>query len=71
MLLMKMVILAHEVKLNVGKNDIAIHIEPTEENKNNPDIFNNNEEAIGFATKDLNLEITRLGEGEENSRSSN
>ena len=36
-----------------------------EENKNNPDIFNNNEEAIGFATKDLNLEITRLEEGEE------
>ena len=31
----------------------------------NPDIFNNNEEAIGFATKDLNLEITRLEEGEE------
>ena len=56
---------AHEVKLNVGKNNIAIHIEPTEENKNNPDIFNNNEEAIGFATKDLELEITRLGEGEE------
>lgn len=55
----------HEVKLNVGKNDIAIHIEPTEENINNPDIFNNNEEAIGFATKDLSLEITRLGEGEE------
>ena len=40
-------------------------VEPTEENKNNPDIFNNNEEAIGFATKDLNLEITRLEEGEE------
>ena len=56
---------AHEVKLNVGKNNIAIHIEPTEENKNNPDIFNNNAEAIGFATKDLELEITRLGEGEE------
>ena len=56
---------AYAVKLNVGKNDIAIHIEPTEENKNNPDIFNNNEEAIGFATKDLNLEITRLEEGEE------
>ena len=56
---------AYAVKLNVGKNDIAIHIEPTEENKNNPDIFNNNEEAIGFATKDLNLEITRLAEGEE------
>lgn len=56
---------AHEVKLNVGKNDIAIHIEPTEENKNNPDIFNNNEEAIGFATKDLTLEINRLAEGEE------
>ena len=56
---------AHEVKLNVGKNNIAIHIEPTEENKNNPDIFNNNAEDIGFATKDLELEITRLGEGEE------
>lgn len=56
---------AHEVKLNVGKNDISIHIEPTEENKNNPDIFNNNEEAIGFATKDLTLEINRLAEGEE------
>ena len=56
---------AHEVKLTVGKNELKIHIEPTEENKNNPDIFNNNEEAIGFATKDLTLEITRLGEGEE------
>lgn len=56
---------AHEVKLEVGKNDIQIHIEPTEENKNNPDIFNNNDEAIGFATQDLKLEITRLGEGEE------
>ena len=55
----------HQVKLNVGKNDINIHIEPTDENKNNPDIFNNNEEAIGFATKDLSLEITRLAEGEE------
>ena len=28
-------------------------------------LFNNNEEAIGFATKDLSLEITRLAEGEE------
>ena len=56
---------AHEVKLNLGLNNIAVHIEPTEENINNPDIFNNNEEAIGFATKDLELEINRLGEGEE------
>ncbi|MBP3914743.1 LPXTG cell wall anchor domain-containing protein, partial [Clostridium sp.] len=56
---------AHEVKLELGLNNIAVHIEPKEENINNPDLFNNNEEAIGFATKDLTLDITRLGEGEE------
>ncbi|MBQ5696515.1 MAG: LPXTG cell wall anchor domain-containing protein, partial [Clostridium sp.] len=56
---------AHEVKLELGLNNIAVHIEPKEENINNPDLFNSNEEAIGFATKDLTLDITRLGEGEE------
>ena len=56
---------AHEVKLDLGLNNIKVHIEPTEENKINPDLFNSNEEAIGFATKDLTLDITRLGEGEE------
>ena len=56
---------AHVVKLELGLYNIAVHFEPKEENINNPDLFNNNEEAIGFATKDLTLDITRLGEGEE------
>ena len=56
---------AHEVKLSLGENSIKVHIEPTEENKSNPEIFNNNEEAIGFATKDLELKITRIGKDEE------
>ena len=59
---------AHEVKLTIGENTIKVHIEPTEENKVNTEIFNNNEEAIGFATKDLELKITRLdnNQGNEN-----
>lgn len=56
---------AHEVKLNLGENTIKVHIEPTEANKSNPDIFNNNEEAIGFATKDLEFKITRLDKNQE------
>ena len=50
----------HEVKLNVGKNKLDVHIEPTEENKVNTEIFNGNGEAIGKATKNISLNITRI-----------